>query len=121
MVNDAPITRGSYRPNNYENNFLGPITLRYALKESRNVPAVRLYDLIGSAKVLEFASKFGFQTQNFPTNDLTVALGSQDVQPLELVTGYSSIANGGFKVNPWFIEKVTSELDGVLYISLILR
>ena len=117
VVNDAPITRGSYRPNNYENNFLGPITLRYALKESRNVPAVRLYDLIGSAKVLKFASKFGFQTQNFPTNDLTVALGSQDVQPLELVTGYSSIANGGFKVNPWFIEKVTSELDGVLYES----
>ena len=117
VVNDAPITRGSYRPNNYENNFLGPITLRYALKESRNVPAVRLYDLIGSAKVLKFASKFGFQTQNFPTNDLTVALGSQDVQPLELVTGYSSIANGGFKVNPWFIEKVTSELDGVLYQS----
>ena len=117
VINDAPITRGGYRPNNYENNFLGPITLRYALKESRNVPAVRLYDLIGSAKVLEFASKFGFQTQNFPTNDLTVALGSQDVQPLELVTGYSSIANGGFKVNPWFIEKVTSELDGVLYQS----
>ena len=117
VVNDAPITRGSYRPNNYENNFLGPITLRYALKESRNVPAVRLYDLIGSTKVLKFASKFGFQTQNFPTNDLTVALGSQDVQPLELVTGYSSIANGGFKVNPWFIEKVTSELDGVLYQS----
>ncbi len=81
--------------------FLGPITLRYALKESRNVPAVRLYDSVGSAKVLEFASKFGFQTQNFPNNDLTVALGSQDVQPLELVTGYSSIANGGFKVNPW--------------------
>ncbi len=117
VINDAPITRGSYRPNNYENNFLGPITLRYALKESRNVPAVRLYDLIGSAKVLEFASKFGFQTQSFPTNDLTVALGSQDVQPLELVTGYSSIANGGFKVNPWFIEKVTSELDGILYQS----
>jgi penicillin-binding protein 1A len=117
VINDAPITRGSYRPNNYENNFLGPITLRYALKESRNVPAVRLYDLIGSAKVLEFASKFGFQTQKFPTNDLTVALGSQDVQPLELVTGYSSIANGGFKVSPWFIEKVTSELDGILYQS----
>ena len=117
VINDAPLTRGSYRPNNYENNFLGPITLRYALKESRNVPAVRLYDSVGSAKVLEFASKFGFQTQNFPNNDLTVALGSQDVQPLELVTGYSSIANGGFKVNPWFIEKVTSQLDGTLYQS----
>ena len=117
VINDAPLTRGSYRPNNYENNFLGPITLRYALRESRNVPAVRLYDLVGSNKVLEFASKFGFQTLNFPTNDLTVALGSQDVQPLEIVTGYSSIANGGFKVNPWFIDKVTSQLDGTLYQS----
>ena len=115
IINDAPITRGDYRPNNYESNFLGPITLRYALKESRNVPAVRLYDLVGSEKVLQFASKFGFQTQNFPTNDLTVALGSQDVQPLEIATGYSAIANGGYKIDPWFIKKVTSEADGLLY------
>ncbi|NKB33400.1 MAG: PBP1A family penicillin-binding protein [Pseudomonadales bacterium] len=115
IINDAPITRGDYRPNNYENNFLGPITLRFALKESRNVPAVRLYDELGSDKVLPFAAKFGFQTQNFPNNDLTVALGSRDVQPLELVTGYSAIANGGYKVDPWFIEEISSEADGVLY------
>ena len=74
IINDAPITRGDYRPNNYENNFLGPITLRFALKESRNVPAVRLYDELGSNKVLPFAAKFGFQTQNFPNNDLTCLL-----------------------------------------------
>ena len=115
IINDAPITRGNYRPNNYENNFLGPITLRYALKESRNVPAVRLYDELGADKVLPFAAKFGFQTHNFPDNDLTVALGSQDVQPLEIVTGYSVIANGGYKVNPWFIKKIISDSDGLLY------
>jgi penicillin-binding protein 1A len=115
MINDAPITRGDYRPNNYENNFLGPITLRYALKESRNVPAVRLYDQLGSSKVLPFAAKFGFQTHNFPTNDLTVALGSQDVQPLEIVTGYSAIANGGYKVDPWLIKEINSLTDGLLY------
>ena len=114
-INDAPITRGDYRPNNYENNFLGPITLRYALKESRNVPAVRLYDQLGSSKVLPFAAKFGFQTHNFPTNDLTVALGSQDVQPLEIVTGYSAIANGGYKVDPWLIKEINSLTDGLLY------
>lgn len=114
-INDAPITRGDYRPNNYENNFLGPITLRYALKESRNVPAVRLYDQVGAEKVLPFAAKFGFQTQNFPRNDLTVALGSQDVQPLEIVTGYSAIANGGYKVEPWFIKKISSIADGPLF------
>jgi penicillin-binding protein 1A len=114
-INDAPITRGNYRPNNYENNFLGPITLRYALQESRNVPAVRLYDQLGSDKVLPFAARFGFQTQNFPANDLTVALGSQDVQPLEIVTGYSAIANGGYKVDPWLIREISTEADGVLY------
>ncbi len=114
-INDAPITRGNYRPNNYENNFLGPITLRYALQESRNVPAVRLYDQLGSDKVLPFAARFGFQTQNFPANDLTVALGSADVQPLEIVTGYSAIANGGYKVDPWLIREISTEADGVLY------
>lgn len=114
-INDAPISRGGYRPNNYENNFLGPITLRYALKESRNVPAVRLYDQVGDDKVLAFAAKFGFQTQNFPRNDLTVALGSQDVQPLEIVTAYSAIANGGYKVEPWFIKEISNLKDGIIY------
>ncbi len=114
-INDAPITRGDYRPNNYENNFLGPITLRFALKESRNVPTVRLYDEVGWDKVLPFAAKFGFQTENFPPNDLTVALGSQDVQPLEMVTAYAAIANGGYKVSPWLIEEIRSIQDGVLY------
>ncbi len=114
-INDAPITRGDYRPNNYENNFLGPITLRYALQESRNVPAVRLYDQLGSERVLPFAARFGFQTQNFPHNDLTVALGSQDIEPLEIVAGYSAIANGGYKVDPWFIKKISTAVDGVLY------
>lgn len=115
IINDAPITRGDYRPNNYENNFLGPMTLRYALQQSRNVPAVRLYDQLGSDKVLSFAARFGFQTQDFPSNDLTVALGSQDVQPLEIVTGYSAIANGGYKVDPWLIREIRTAADGVLY------
>jgi len=115
IINDAPITRGDYRPNNYENNFLGPITLRFALKESRNVATVRLYDQLGSSKVLPFARKFGFQTQNFPGNDLTVALGSQDVQPMELVTGYSALANGGYKVEPWLIKQISSIAEGVIY------
>ena len=114
-INDAPISRGRYRPNNYENNFLGPITLRYALKESRNVPAVRLYDQVGDDKVLAFAAKFGFQTQNFPRNDLTVALGSQDVQPLEVVTAYSAIANGGHKVEPWLIKEISNLAAGTVF------
>ncbi|MEQ8954990.1 MAG: transglycosylase domain-containing protein, partial [Gammaproteobacteria bacterium] len=116
-INDAPITRGSYRPNNYENNVLGPITLRFALKESRNVPAVRLFDQLGSDRVLPFAARFGFQTQNFPQNDLTVALGSRDVQPLELVSGYATIANGGYKVDPWLIKQISNLSEGIIYQS----
>jgi len=106
IINDAPITRGDYRPNNYENNFLGPMTLRYALKESRNVPTVRLYDQLGSEKSLSFAAKLGIPTEGFPRNDLTIALGSRDVTPLDIVTGYASIANGGFKVDPWLIKEI---------------
>ena len=115
IINDAPFTRSGWRPNNYENNFRGPITVRNALKESRNVPTVRLFDQLGSDKVFPFVAKFGFKTQNFPRNDLTVALGSQDVQPLEIVTGYAAIANGGYKVDPWFINEISSIYDGVIY------
>jgi penicillin-binding protein 1A len=114
LINDAPLTRGDYRPNNFENNFLGPVTLRYALKESRNVPAVRLFDQLGSDKVFEFAKKFGLPVENFPRNDLTVGLGSSDVQPLEIVTAYSSLANGGYKVEPTFILEVRN-LNGPIY------
>ncbi len=114
-INDAPLTRGSYRPSNYENNFLGPITLRHALRESRNVPAVRLYDQLGSAAVLPYMGRFGFPTRNFPANDLTVALGSQDTQPLEIVAGYATIANGGFEVNPWLVRQISNIADGVVY------
>ena len=114
-INDAPLTRGDYRPNNYDNIFMGPITLRYALQDSRNVPAVRLYDQLGYESVLTFARKFGFRTENFAKNDLTVALGSQDVQPLEVVTAYSAIANGGFKVEPWFIKQIKNIAGGEIY------
>ena len=114
-INDAPFTRGDYRPSNYENNFLGPITLRHALRESRNVPAVRLYDQLGSATVLPYIGRFGFATPNFPANDLTVALGSRDTQPLEIVAGYAAIANGGFEVEPWLVRRISNIADGIVY------
>lgn len=114
LINDAPLTRGDYRPNNFENNFLGPVTLRFALKESRNVPAVRLFDQLGSDKVFAFAKKFGLPVENFPRNDLTVGLGSSDVQPIEIVTAYSTLANGGYKVEPWLIREVRN-LDGLQF------
>jgi len=110
-VNDAPFIRGDYRPRNFENNFVGPITLRNALTNSRNIPAVRLYDQLGSELVLPFAKRFGFRTENFPRSDLTVALGSQDVQPLEMAIGFATIANGGQKIDPTLIKRIRT-VDG---------
>ncbi len=117
-INDAPITRAGYRPNNYDNTFLGPITLRFALQDSRNVPAVRLFDQLGSDTVIDFAARLGIDTSNFPRGDLTVALGSQDVQPLELVSAYAAIANGGLKVEPRFIREIRNVPEGVIQSNL---
>lgn len=114
LINDAPFARGDYRPQNYERNFVGPLTLRDAMKDSRNVPAVRLYDQVGADRVLDFAARFGFQTQNFPRNDLTVALGSQDVQPLEMAVGYAMLANGGYRIEPTLIKRIET-INGVIF------
>ncbi len=112
-INDAPFARGDYRPRNFENNFIGPVTLRNALATSRNIPAVRLYDQLGSELVLPFAKRFGFQTENFPRNDLTIALGSQDVQPIEMAIAFATIANGGQKVEPTLIKEIKT-VDGLV-------
>lgn len=114
LINDAPFSRGDYRPQNYERNFVGPITLRNAIKDSRNVPAVRLFDQLGWEKVFDFADRFGFRTENFPRNDLTIALGSQDVQPLEMATAYAMIANGGQRIEPTLIKRITTT-QGVVF------
>ena len=114
LINDAPFARGDYRPQNYERNFVGPITLRNAIKDSRNVPAVRLFDQLGSDKVLDFARRFGFNTDLFPRNDLTVALGSASVQPLQMAAAYAMIANGGQRIEPTLIKKIQT-LQGVVY------
>ncbi|MEX1198686.1 MAG: PBP1A family penicillin-binding protein [Pseudohongiellaceae bacterium] len=113
-INDAPFSRNGYRPQNYERNFVGPITLRNAFKDSRNVPAVRLYDQLGASRVIDFANKFGITTDNFDRNDLTLALGSQAVQPLQMATAYAMIANGGQRIEPHLIRRITT-LDGVMY------
>jgi len=114
LINDAPFARGDYRPQNYERNFIGPITLRNAIKDSRNVPAVRLFDQLGSDKVLDFAGRFGFNVDNFARNDLTVALGSQDVQPLQMATAYAMLANGGKRIEPVLIKRIET-LQGVIF------
>jgi penicillin-binding protein 1A len=113
IINDAAFARGDYRPRNFENNFAGPITLRTALTNSRNIPAVRLYEQLGSDVVLPFAKRFGITTDHFPRVDLTVALGSQDVPPIEMAGAFATIANGGQKVTPTLIKQIRT-VDGLI-------
>lgn len=107
VVNDAPVAfpagRKLWRPMNYSRKFYGPTSLRQALAQSRNVAAVVLLNKVGVSKALEHVSKFGFK--KVPRN-LTMALGTGSVTPLELATGYAVFANGGYKIEPYLVQEV---------------
>jgi penicillin-binding protein 1A len=109
IVNDAPIAfkvgNKVWRPENYSRKFYGPISLRQALTFSRNVASVRVLVKVGVKKAIDHVVKFGFKREKIPQN-FTIALGTADVTPLELVTGYAVFANGGYKVEPYFIERI---------------
>ncbi len=115
LINDAPLPRSDYRPGNFEGNFMGPIRLKYALTQSKNLVSVRLYDALGEDIVIPYFARFGFKESDIPRNDLTVAIGSHSVLPLEIVTGYAVFANGGYKVEPYLIERIVNFNDGEVY------
>jgi len=115
LINDAPLARSDYRPENFSGEFMGPIRLKYALTTSKNLVSLRLYDALGSDKVLPYVSRFGFETSEFPQNDLTVAIGSHAVHPLEIATGYTVFANGGYKVEPFLISRIDNFNDGEMF------
>ncbi len=106
---DAPVTfqtaSGPYSPHNYDNKFEGTITLRRALAQSRNIPALKLADRVGIKTVIEYAHRFGV-TANIPAY-LPVALGSAEITPLEQTSAFSVFPNDGVRVAPRYITKVT--------------
>ena len=110
---DAPISfpsvSGTWTPHNYDNKFEGTITLRHALAESRNIPAVKLAERVGIKTVIEYAHKFGITSEIQPY--LPVALGSAEVTLLEHTAAYSTFPNDGVRLSPHFIRKVT-DYDG---------
>ncbi len=115
LINDAPLARADYRPSNFEGNFMGPIRLKYALTQSKNLVSLRLYEALGEDVVLPYITRFGFKQEEFPRADLTIALGSHAVFPLEMAAGYAVFANGGHKVEPWLIERIVNFNDGEVY------
>jgi penicillin-binding protein 1A len=106
---DAPVTfqtaSGPYTPHNYDNKFEGTITLRRALAQSRNIPALKLADRIGIKTVIDYAHRLGV-TENIPAY-LPVALGSAEITPLEQTSAFSVFPNDGLRVAPRYINKVT--------------
>jgi penicillin-binding protein 1A len=106
---DAPVTfqtaSGPYTPHNYDDKFEGTITLRRALAQSRNIPALKLADHVGIKTVIDYAHRFGI-TSNIPAY-LPVALGSAEITPLEQTSAFSVFPNDGVRVAPRYITKVT--------------
>ncbi len=115
LINDAPLARSDYRPENFGGEFLGPIRLKYALTQSKNLVSLRLYEALGQDIVLPSIARFGFKQAEFPRDDVTIAIGSHAVLPLEIATGYTTFANGGYKVSPYLIERIVNFNDGEVF------
>ena len=111
LINDAPIVfednslESTWRPTNSSGKFLGPTRLRKALYQSRNLVSIRLLKSLGIKPTIDYVSRFGFNTQQLP-KDLSLALGSHSMTPMSIVSAYAAIANGGYKVSPFIIERI---------------
>ena len=111
VINDAPIVfqdaslGEAWRPQNYSGKFYGPTRLRVGLMKSRNLVSIRLLERIGVDYTLEYVKRFGFDTRRFPHN-LSLALGTGEVTPVELIGGFAVFANGGYRVPPFWIQRI---------------
>ena len=120
VVNDAPLfydasVTGSqaWEPKNYDGTFEGPMSLRKGLAKSKNMISIRVLEAVGPQNAQNWIAQFGFDPQRHPAY-LTMALGAGSVTPLQMATGYSVFANGGFRINPYLITKVTDAMGKVL-------
>ncbi|HEX6550357.1 MAG TPA: penicillin-binding transpeptidase domain-containing protein, partial [Gammaproteobacteria bacterium] len=110
VVNDAPVVvkdpaLGDWRPGNYEGDFSGPTRLRNALAHSLNLVSIRVLQQIGIDYAVNYVQKFGFNPDELPHN-LSMALGSASLTPLEMARGYAVFANHGFRVTPYYIQRI---------------
>ncbi len=120
LINDAPVVfedsalENTWRPENYSGHFYGPTRLRNALTFSRNLVSIRLLRSIGTNYGIKHLKQFGFEEKQLP-KDLSLALGSASVTPLEMVSSYSVIANGGYRVEPYFIDRIEDSDGNTIY------
>ncbi len=114
VVYDDPVLEDTWRPQNYTGRFYGPMRLREALVLSRNLVSIRVLEQIGVPFTAVYVSRFGFPADSVPRN-LTLALGSGGVTPTELTAGYAAFANGGFRITPYFIDRIYGPNDDLLF------
>ena len=112
-VVDEPVTIHGWTPRNYTGRYLGAINLQTALAQSINTVAARLADQVGTAQVAQTAHRLGISSPI--QTDPSMALGAVEVSPLEMVEAYDAFSNGGFKVNPYGIERIRTSDGRVLY------
>lgn len=116
MVNDSPITIGKWSPRNSDGRYLGMIPLRRALYLSRNTVSVRLLQTVGIERTRQLFMDFGLQENQIPRN-YTIALGTPQVLPIQMATGYATFANGGYRIQPHFIDRIEDAYGKVIYQS----
>ena len=119
FINDAPIVEDApgldevWRPENYSGKYFGPTRLRVALTKSRNLVSIRLLRAVGVNNTIAHAAKFGMDPQRLPRN-LSLSLGSGEMTPLEVASAYTVFSNGGFKVEPYFIQRIEDKTGAVV-------
>lgn len=120
VVNDAPlffdagVTGGQpWEPKNYDGQFEGPMNLRTGLKKSKNMISIRILQSIGASYAQDWITRFGFEAEKHPAY-LTMALGAGSVTPIQMATAYSVFANGGYRVNPYLITRISDQRGKVL-------
>ncbi|MDP1999404.1 MAG: penicillin-binding protein 1A [Rhodoferax sp.] len=120
IINDAPlffdagVTGGQpWEPKNYDGKFEGPMSMRRGLAKSKNMISIRILQAVGPQTAQNWVTRFGFDAEKHPAY-LTMALGAGAVTPLQMVSAYSVFANGGYRINPWLINRVTEQQGKVL-------
>ncbi|WP_126452275.1 penicillin-binding protein 1A [Sulfuriflexus mobilis] len=120
LINDAPVVfedqglENTWRPENYSGKFFGPTRLRVALTNSRNLVSIRLLRAIGIKTAISYLQQLGFDTDRLPKN-LSLALGSASFTPLEVASAYAILANGGYRVEPYFIERIEDSEGNIIF------
>ena len=120
LINDAPVVfddpalESTWRPENYSGQFYGPTRMREALYRSRNLVSIRILRSIGIGYAASYAERFGFTKEQLP-RDLTLALGSAAVSPLQMARAYAVLANGGYLIEPYFIQRIYDPAGNVVF------